>query len=153
MPERTSAVNVYWANEQLPLAPYTSDHSRRWDMLMHYERLEARFSKINNLNHAVAMLSWDDAAVMPPGGGVVRAEALATLNGVLHGELSAPEIADLIHATADEPLDAWQRANVLEMERSFDAAVAVPADATKEPCFDLGVLDLTLEQRQTRRQR
>tara|TARA_B100001245_G_scaffold64860_1_gene44941 strand:+ start:1533 stop:3020 length:1488 start_codon:yes stop_codon:yes gene_type:complete len=97
-------------------------------MLMHYETLEARFSKINNLNHAVAMLSWDDAAVMPPGGGVARAEALATLNGVLHGELSAPEIADLIHATADEPLEAWQRANVREMERSFDAAMAVPAD-------------------------
>ena len=97
-------------------------------MSVHYETLEARFSKINDLNHALAMLSWDDAAVMPSGGGLARAEALATLNGLIHGELSSPQMADLIQATADERLDPWQRANVFEMERSFDAAMAVPVD-------------------------
>ncbi|MEE3183384.1 MAG: carboxypeptidase M32 [Pseudomonadota bacterium] len=95
---------------------------------MHYETLEARFSKINDLNHALAMLQWDDAAVMPSGGGVARAEAVATLNGLIHDQLSTPEVAELIQATADEPLDAWQRANVLEMKRSFDTAMAVPVD-------------------------
>ena len=95
---------------------------------MHYKKLEARFAKINDLNHALSMLSWDDAAVMPTGGGVARTEALATLNGLIHTELSAPEIPDLIHAAVDEPLDAWQRANVLEMKRSYEDAMAVPAD-------------------------
>ncbi|MCS5566741.1 MAG: carboxypeptidase M32 [Pseudomonadales bacterium] len=95
---------------------------------MHYKKLEARFAKINDLNHALSMLSWDDAAVMPTGGGVARAEALATLNGLIHTELSAPEIPDLIDAAADEPLDAWQSANVLEMKRSCEDAMAVPAD-------------------------
>ena len=95
---------------------------------MHYKKLEARFAKINDLNHALSMLSWDDAAVMPTGGGVARTEALATLNGLIHTELSAPEIPDLFHAAVDEPLDAWQRANVLEMKRSYEDAMAVPAD-------------------------
>ena len=98
---------------------------------MHYETLEARFSKINDLNHALAMLHWDDAAMMPSGGGVARAEAVATLNGLIHDQLSAPEVADLIQATGDEPLDAWQRANVREMERSFDAAMALPVDLVR----------------------
>ena len=95
---------------------------------MHYKKLEARFAKVNDLNHALSMLSWDDAAVMPTGGGVARAEALATLNGLIHTELSAPEIPDLIDAAADEPLDAWQSANVLEMKRSCEDAMALPAD-------------------------
>ena len=42
------------------------------------------------------MLHWDAAAMMPTGGAAARAEQLATLRGVAHQHLTAPEIGDLL---------------------------------------------------------
>ena len=49
-----------------------------------YQGLEERFRTIGDLRHAEAMLSWDEAVMMPSGGGKVRADALAALAGTVH---------------------------------------------------------------------
>ena len=95
-----------------------------------YPELEARFGRLGAVEEAVAMLHWDAAAMMPPGGAASRAEQLATLRVIAHQLLSAPEIADLLAAAEGEgnSLGAWQRANIREMRRRWRHAAAVPAD-------------------------
>lgn len=41
-----------------------------------YEQLETRFKELHHLGHAQAMLSWDEAVMMPGGGGPRAARRL-----------------------------------------------------------------------------
>jgi carboxypeptidase Taq len=95
-----------------------------------YTDLETRFRRLGAVEEAVAVLHWDAAAMMPPGGAAARSEQLATLRGIAHQLLTAPEIADLLDAAEREAaaLGPWQRANLREMRRSWRHAAAVPAD-------------------------
>jgi carboxypeptidase Taq len=95
-----------------------------------YLELEARFGRLGAVEEAIAVLHWDAAAMMPPGGAAGRAEQLATLRVVVHQLLTAPDIADLLAAgeAQGNSLDAWQRANVREMRRRWRHAAAVPGD-------------------------
>lgn len=93
-----------------------------------YLELEARFRRLGAVEEAIAMLHWDASAMMPPGAAAARAEQLATLRGIAHELLSAPEIADLLAAAEAEVLGAWQRANLREMRRRWRHAAAVPGD-------------------------
>src|SRR5690242_5548930 len=95
-----------------------------------YTELEARFRRLGTVEEAIALLHWDAAAMMPAGGAAARAEQLATLRGIAHQLLAAPEIADLIAAAEAEPapLGPWQRANLREMRRRWRHAAALPGD-------------------------
>src|SRR5437773_10585575 len=95
-----------------------------------YPELEARFRRLGTVEEAVAMLHWDAAAMMPPGGAASRAEQLATLRVIAHHLLTAPDIADLFAAAEaeDNSLDLWQRANLREMRRRWPHAAALPCD-------------------------
>ena len=95
-----------------------------------YTELEARFRRLGAVEEAIAMLHWDAAAMMPSGGAASRAEQLATLRGIAHQKLTAPEIADLLDAAEREAaaLGPWQHANLREMRRRWRHAAAVPAD-------------------------
>jgi carboxypeptidase Taq len=93
-----------------------------------YPTLEARFRRLNALREAASVLHWDTAAMMPEGGAGARAEQLATLRVVCHELLSAADFPDLFAASAGEPLDPWQAANLREMRRQWLHATALPAD-------------------------
>ena len=83
---------------------------------------------MGDLRHALAMLAWDEAAIMPAGGGGVRADALATLRGMAHELTAAPETGELVAAASAEDLDAWQAANVACIRHKWRRASAVPKD-------------------------
>ena len=94
-----------------------------------YQALEARFARLGTLQEAMAMLQWDSAAIMPPGGGEARAEQLAALKLVCHEMLTNDALAELLARAAEErDLDDWQRANVVEMRRLWMHATAVPGN-------------------------
>lgn len=94
-----------------------------------YKSLEAKFRRIGALQEAAAMLHWDWAAMMPPGGATARAEQLATLKVLVHEALTDPRLEELLDAAEEESgLDPWQRANLREMRRRWLHATAVPAD-------------------------
>ena len=95
---------------------------------MSYEKLHSRFKRIGDLNHALAMLSWDEAAMMPTGGGAVRAESMATLSGLVHELVGADETGELAEAALAEDLDDWQTANVELIQRDWQKARALPRD-------------------------
>ncbi|MBV9965255.1 MAG: carboxypeptidase M32, partial [Alphaproteobacteria bacterium] len=95
-----------------------------------YNELEARFRRLGAVEEAIAMLHWDAAATMPSGGAGARTEQLATLRGIAHRLLAAPEIGDLLEAAETQiaALGPWQRANVREMRRRWRHAAALPDD-------------------------
>jgi carboxypeptidase Taq len=95
-----------------------------------YTELEARFRRLGAVEAAIAVLHWDAAAMMPPGGAAGRAEQLATLHGIAHELLTAPKVAELLPAAEGEAnqLGPWQRANLREMRRRWRHEAAVPAD-------------------------
>lgn len=89
-----------------------------------YQRLAQRAARLGALGEASAVLSWDASTMMPRGGGEARGEQLATLAGLAHEMMTAPEMAeDLRAATADEP---WAAANLDLMRRAHARATALP---------------------------
>jgi carboxypeptidase Taq len=93
-------------------------------------RLIARFARIATLGEAAAMLHWDAAAVMPPGGGGARGDQLAVLAGLSHELLTDSRVADDLDAAeaAGEPADPWAAANLRLMRHAHLRATAVPTD-------------------------
>lgn len=93
-----------------------------------YDRLTARFARIATISESSAVLRWDEAAMMPPGGAAARGDQLAVLAGLAHTALTAPEVADdLVGAEAQvAQLDEWQAANLRLIRRAHTRAVAVP---------------------------
>ncbi len=91
-----------------------------------YARLQDRFTRISTIGEASAVLGWDAAAMMPPGGGAARGDQLAVLAGLGHGLLTAPEAAaDLAEAYAE---GEWDGANLALMRHAHTRATALPAD-------------------------
>ena len=91
-----------------------------------YEKLERRFARIADLNAASRTVRWFSLTYGPAGGETSRGHQLATLGGLAHEMLAAPECAEtLAAAVADEP---WQAANLREMRRMHASATAIPSD-------------------------
>ena len=94
-----------------------------------YDRLAARFARIATIGEAGAMLGWDAAAVMPPGGGAARGDQLAVLAGVSHGLLIEPAVADDIAEASSRPdPDPWRAANLALIRHAHTRATALPSD-------------------------
>jgi carboxypeptidase Taq len=95
-----------------------------------YQQLEAQFRRLGAIDEAIAVLNWDSATMMPPGGAATRAEQLAALSVLAHEQLAGPELEDLLAAAeiACNALDPWQAGNLREMQRRHAHAAAVPGD-------------------------
>jgi carboxypeptidase Taq len=97
-----------------------------------YENLAARHRRMAHLRHVDAIASWDEATMMPEGGGDTRADALATLRVVEHELATDPALGELLAgARADAAagkLTAWQMANLREMERAWVRETCLPGD-------------------------
>lgn len=92
------------------------------------DALEARFRRRALIGEAQAVLHWDAAVTMPPGGAPARGEQLAELRVLSHELLSDPRVADLLDAAGGEALDPWRAANLAEMRRLHAHATALPGD-------------------------
>jgi carboxypeptidase Taq len=99
---------------------------------MSYRELAAHQRRLAHLQHVEAIVGWDEAAMMPPGGGESRAEALATLRVFTHELAAAPALGPLIEAAEAErargELTEWEAANVREVKRAFTRETALPGD-------------------------
>lgn len=95
---------------------------------MTYALLHAHHRTLSHLSHVDAMASWDEAVMMPPGGGEARGEALATLRAFSHQLATRPVVGEWLDQAEHEPLEPWQRANLREMKRAYVRATALPPD-------------------------
>jgi carboxypeptidase Taq len=99
---------------------------------MTYQKVHAHYRKLGHLNHVAAIVGWDEAVMMPEGGGDKRGEALATLRVMMHDLGTNPALGEWLSTAAEEAragkLDAWQSANVREAQRQWQRETAVPSD-------------------------
>ncbi|HVP32789.1 MAG TPA: carboxypeptidase M32 [Steroidobacteraceae bacterium] len=93
-----------------------------------YEQLEQEFRRLLAFRGALSLLRWDAAVMMPRGSADVRGEQLAALETEHHALLTAPRITRLLdRAQANtQGLEDWQIANLREMRRQRDHAIATP---------------------------
>ena len=61
-----------------------------------YEELTKKLAEIHDVHMARSILSWDQHTKMPPKGGDVRAEQLATLDRIAHELFIDDEIGALL---------------------------------------------------------
>ena len=97
-----------------------------------YNALQAHFDKIYDFQHLGAICGWDEAAMMPAGGGESRARAMSTLGVLIHEMVTDDKVPDLLVGAAAEALDPWQRANLREISRAVVSASAVPSSIVEK---------------------
>ena len=93
----------------------------------HYDKLTQHFQKISHFEHLSALGNWDQATMMPSGGGEARGAAMAELAGHIHELKTEQFLEDTLSHAADEPLDIEQSANLREMKYQHFQASIVPA--------------------------
>jgi carboxypeptidase Taq len=93
-----------------------------------YKQLEQEWKRLHAFRGAMAVLRWDAAVMMPRGSADVRGEQLAALETEHHALVTAPKITRLLdRAQANTTgLEDWQVANLREMRRQRDFAIATP---------------------------
>ncbi len=93
------------------------------------EQLRDRWRTIHNVNHAYQYLSWDEAVMMPHGGGRGRADSLATLKRLVHEMVIDPSLEALVEQARSEAEGSeWDQANLRIIERERKRASAIPSD-------------------------
>jgi len=97
---------------------------------MSYAAAEAHFRRLGQLGHAGAILQWDEAVMMSPGGGEARASAVAALQVTAHELLTSPRTGELLEAARNDArndeLDGFRSASLREMERGYARATCLP---------------------------
>src|SRR5436305_254059 len=91
-----------------------------------YDQLADHWQRLHRFGHLYSIASWDRAAMMPPKGNEARSQALAELEGLLHGLRTEPGLVDLLARAEAEPLDDARRANLREIGRDWKSANALP---------------------------
>ena len=93
-----------------------------------YQQLEQEFRRLHAFRGAASLLRWDAAVMMPRGSADVRGEQLAALEQECHTLLTSPKVSRLLERAqaAESQLEDWQLANLREMRRERDHAIATP---------------------------
>jgi carboxypeptidase Taq len=93
-----------------------------------YQQLEQEFKRLHAFRSAASILRWDSAVMMPRGSSDLRGEQLAALETESHSLLTSPRVSRLLaRAEANIPgLEDWQSANLREMRREREHAIATP---------------------------
>jgi carboxypeptidase Taq len=93
--------------------------------------LKTRLAEINDLRSAAALLHWDQATYMPPGGAEARGRQMSTLSRLAHEKFTDPVIGELLErleaAAVNWSPDSDEAALVRVTRRDYDRATKVPA--------------------------
>jgi len=93
-----------------------------------YKQLEQEWKRLHAFRGAMAILRWDAAVMMPRGSAEIRGEQLAALETEYHALVTSPRITRLLDRAqaSTDGLEDWQIANLREMRRQRDFAIATP---------------------------
>jgi carboxypeptidase Taq len=93
-----------------------------------YVQLEQEWRRLHAFHGALSLLRWDAAVMMPRGSADVRGEQLAALETEHHALLTTPKVARLLERAeaGASQLEDWPLANLHEMRRQRDHAIATP---------------------------
>jgi carboxypeptidase Taq len=94
--------------------------------------LKRRLLEISDLSFAGAVLSWDQATYMPPGGAVARGRQSALLSKLAHGQSTEPALGRLLDALEPHgeqlPRNSDEASLIRVARRDFEKAIRVPSE-------------------------
>lgn len=80
---------------------------------MTYKDYKEALAKIADVSYANGLLQWDMEIYMPPQGGEIRSRQMATLAGIAHQYITAPELEHGVAALlTDTSISATEKANL-----------------------------------------
>jgi carboxypeptidase Taq len=98
--------------------------------------LKRRLAEVHDLQQVTLAMEWDQLVMMPHGGAEVRAEQLATMNGLAHERFTDPEVGRLLEELRpyEESLDpdSDDASLVRVARRDWEKASRVPTELTAE---------------------
>ena len=101
-----------------------------------YGELIRRVKEIRLLDSCAAVLHWDQRTFMPPKGSGHRAEQLALLAGMVHQQITAPLMGELLAEAEGSELvrgtGTPAAVNVREIRRTYDRATKLPQSLVEE---------------------
>lgn len=101
-----------------------------------YQELRGRLSELWDLAKLGGLAAWDQQAMMPPAGGPVRAQQLATVSKLIHERVVSEELGELLEELRpyEESLDYdSDEASLIRVTRADrDKEVNVPAELREE---------------------
>jgi carboxypeptidase Taq len=101
-----------------------------------FERLKRRLGEVTDLQTSAELLFWDQTVKMPPTGGAVRAEQLATLQRLAHELFIDDEVGDMLEELRgyEESLDPdSDEASLIRVaRRDWEKERRVPAELAAE---------------------
>lgn len=94
--------------------------------------LKRRLMEIGDLNFASAVLSWDQATYMPPGGAAARGRQTAMLSKLAHEKSIDPALGRLLDALEPHgeglPYESDDASLIRVVRRDFEKAIRLPSD-------------------------
>ena len=97
-----------------------------------YERLLDRHREYESLQHANAVLQWDQYVTMPDGAEPVRGEQMSALSSHANDFITGPRFQECLRDLREEALSEEERAVVREIRRKHDRARCVPAEVEED---------------------
>ena len=94
--------------------------------------LREQIGELRHLDHALALLGWDEETMLPPAGREERGAQLATREGLRHALLVSDKLGDLAEQVAAKPSGHpnWPREIAL-LQRLRKQALALPQDLVR----------------------
>ena len=100
------------------------------------DELKARLLEVNDLGSAAAVLRWDQATYMPPGGAEARGRQMATLGRLAHERFTDAALGRLLDeletGAGDLPYESDEASLLRLTRREYERAVRVPAAFVSE---------------------
>lgn len=97
------------------------------------ETLRKQIAELQHIDHAIAVLEWDEETCLPASGHEQRGEQLATLECLRHGMLTSDHLGDLIEEVArrNEGDERWTRE--LELLRDLRVGeISLPKELVRQ---------------------
>ena len=88
------------------------------------QELRDHLARIADLNHAAAILEWDQETYMPEGAAESRAQQVSTLRSLAHELLTSDRTATLLASAS--PVSDWEKDLILVTERDLEKATRIP---------------------------
>ncbi|HEY4348642.1 MAG TPA: carboxypeptidase M32 [Gaiellaceae bacterium] len=104
----------------------------RGDLTGAFDDLRGRLAEVMDLGRASELLGWDQQVMMPPRGGAVRAEQLATLRKVTHEKFTSAEVGRLLEQLApfeaEHDYDSYEASLIRVTRCDWEKARKVPSE-------------------------
>ncbi len=98
-----------------------------------YKEYQSKMREIADINHAAAVLGWDQEVNLPEKANQIRSQQLATVAGIAHEKFTSDEMGVLLEdLKEDENLDAKEKRNIKLTKKSYDRNTKLPKSFVQE---------------------